>query len=152
MTRQLVPTNSPLSPDERNSSPFVIRCINSIELNRTLPVLDIPCGNGRHSLLLSERGCKVVGADIDSCCLASLREHALRGAEGRLSLLRVDARAKLPFRSQVFGLALIVHYVEESIVSSVEPLIVPGGYLVYETFGFHGNNYPRLERLRVQSP
>jgi SAM-dependent methyltransferase len=144
MIRQPIPINSQLSSNEGSSSPFVLRCIKNIELNRTLPVLDIPCGHGRHSFLLSERGYEVVGADIDSRCLTSMREHVFRVAEKRISLLRVDARSKLPFPSHAFGLALIVHYVERSIISSVEPLIAPGGYLIYETFGFNGNNWQQL--------
>ena len=145
MTRQPIPINSQL-PNEGISSPFVLRCIKNIELNRTLPILDIPCGHGRHSFLLSERGYDVVAADIDSRCLTSIREHVSRVAERRISLLRVDARSKLPFRSHAFGLALIVHYVEKSIISSVEPLIAPGGYLIYETFGFNGENWRQLPR------
>jgi SAM-dependent methyltransferase len=139
-----MPINSQLSPNEGNSSPFVLQCIRNIELNRTLPILDIPCGRGRHSFLLSERGYDVVGADIDSRCLTSVREHAFKNAEGRISLLKVDARSKLPFRPHAFGLALIVHYVERSIISSVEPLIAPSGYLIYESFGFNGNNWQQL--------
>jgi SAM-dependent methyltransferase len=148
MTRRPARIDTQLSPKEKQSSPFVLRCINSVELNRARPVLDIPCGLGRHSLLLLERGYNVVGADIDICCLTSLREQAIKDAPGRISLLKVDATSELPFRSYAFGLALIVHYVERSIISVVEPLIAPGGYLIYETFGFNGNNWQQLPQAR----
>ncbi len=39
-------------------------------------VLDVPCGNGRHSVELASRGFRTTGVDISAGFLAEAREHA----------------------------------------------------------------------------
>jgi SAM-dependent methyltransferase len=39
-------------------------------------LLDVPCGNGRHSLELAKRGCRVTGVDISDEFIAEARDNA----------------------------------------------------------------------------
>jgi cyclopropane fatty-acyl-phospholipid synthase-like methyltransferase len=51
-------------------------------------VLDVPCGNGRHSLALAARGFTVVGVDLAKGFIAEARASALANAEFRLGDMR----------------------------------------------------------------
>ncbi len=124
-----------------DSSPFVLRCLGSLNVDLALPALDLPCGNGRHARLLSSLGLNVVVADIDAGCLAKAA-HSI--PPGTINAVMVDARSGLPFRRHAFGLAMIVHFTEPGIVPAVAALVAPGGYLIYETFGFSGENWKQL--------
>lgn len=56
----------------------------------------------------------------------------------------VDAEQPLPFCTEAFDLALVIHYVSDNIIEAVCPLVRPGGFLIYESFGAHGNNWKDL--------
>jgi len=68
-----------------------------------LRILDIPCGTGRMSTLLGEKGAKVVGADISLQMLLKAREKL--GSRGDLVLCDAE---RLPFKDSVFHCVLTV--------------------------------------------
>lgn len=73
--------------------------------DRSVPILDIGCGTGRHAIELARRGYRVTGIDLSPSQIARAREKA--AAAGVAPELVVgDARA-LPFEGR-FGLALIL--------------------------------------------
>ncbi len=123
-------------PIRSDSSSFVLRCLDGADVDRTLPVLDIPCGRGRHARVLASLGLNVVGSDIDAGRLAETRATA--------PVVKADALAGLPFRSRSFGLVLVVHFTGAGLVAAVADLVAPGGYLLFETFGFNGDNWKQL--------
>lgn len=125
----------------RDASPFVVRCLNTIEADHSLPALDLPCGNGRHCRLLSNLGFYTVGADIDPRRLANVNKPPMSATT---NTVRLDAQFGLPFRHETFGLALVVHFVQEGIISAIGSLLAGGGYLIFETFGFNGDNWMQL--------
>ena len=64
-------------------------------LGRRSRVLDLGCGTGSLALALAERGCEVMGIDIDEGLLAVAKEKAARAAAGtaeRLRFRRLDIR------------------------------------------------------------
>jgi RimJ/RimL family protein N-acetyltransferase/ubiquinone/menaquinone biosynthesis C-methylase UbiE len=66
--------------------------------NRSLKILDIGCGTGRHSIELTKRGYNVTGIDLSESQLQRAREKAT--AEGLdISFIRHDAR-HLPYDSE----------------------------------------------------
>lgn len=76
-----------------------------IDSNKTLTILDIGCGTGRHSIELARRGYQVTGVDLSASMLEKAKEKA------RLQKLPVvfqkeDAR-DLPFENQ-FDLAIML--------------------------------------------
>jgi len=73
--------------------------------DRSVPILDIGCGTGRHAIELARRGYRVTGIDLSPSQIERARAKA--AAAGVAPDLRVgDARA-LPFREE-FGLAVMI--------------------------------------------
>ncbi|MDD3965879.1 MAG: class I SAM-dependent methyltransferase [Candidatus Neomarinimicrobiota bacterium] len=66
--------------------------------NKSLRILDIGCGTGRHAIELSKRGYAVTGIDLSESQLARARQKA-EAAGLKIPFLRYDAR-KLPFMAE----------------------------------------------------
>ncbi|MCD4783772.1 MAG: class I SAM-dependent methyltransferase, partial [Candidatus Eremiobacteraeota bacterium] len=47
-----------------------------IDLNKSLKIIDIGCGTGRHSIELTKRGYKVTGIDLSESQLERAKEKA----------------------------------------------------------------------------
>ena len=76
-----------------------------INYNKSLKIIDVGCGTGRHSIELSRRGYSVTGIDLSESLLERAREKA---KQDNLSIdfLRHDAR-DLPFENQ-FDVAIML--------------------------------------------
>ncbi|MBN2523906.1 MAG: methyltransferase domain-containing protein [Bacteroidales bacterium] len=73
--------------------------------DKSLKLLDVGCGTGRHSIELSKRGYSVTGIDLSSSQLLRAKEKAKR--EGlKIDFFRYDAR-KLPFENE-FDVAIML--------------------------------------------
>lgn len=76
-----------------------------LRFDRTLRILDVGCGTGRHSIELSKRGYTVTGIDLSESQLRLAR--AKSESEGlNINFLKLDAR-ELPFRDE-FNAALML--------------------------------------------
>lgn len=76
-----------------------------IGFNKSLRILDIGCGTGRHSIELSRRGYNVTGIDLSDSLLARAREKA--DQQGlKIDFLKYDAR-NLPFINE-YDLAIML--------------------------------------------
>lgn len=76
-----------------------------INYNKTLKIIDIGCGTGRHSIELSKRGYSITGIDLSESLLEKAREKAnLNGL--KIDFLKHDAR-NLPFNKQ-FDVAIMM--------------------------------------------
>jgi ubiquinone/menaquinone biosynthesis C-methylase UbiE len=77
----------------------ILKVINDISSDRekeTL-VLDLGCGTGMLSMMLDEKGVKVVGLDISFSSLCVLRQH-----NPRFNVIQADANC-LPFTDEAFS-------------------------------------------------
>ena len=73
--------------------------------NKSLKLLDIGCGTGRHAIELTRRGYSIMGVDLSEAQLKKAREKALEeGTEVRF--VKADAR-ELPFEGE-FDVALML--------------------------------------------
>ena len=77
------------------------------ELNKdkTLRIIDIGCGTGRHAIELTERGYSVTGIDLSESQLKKAREKAEK-RNLKIEFLKHDAR-NLPFQNQ-FDVAIML--------------------------------------------
>jgi SAM-dependent methyltransferase len=73
--------------------------------DKTLRILDIGCGTGRHSLELARRGYNLTGIDLSASMLQQAREKAVR--EGLSVDFRQHDARDLPFSNE-FDLAIMI--------------------------------------------
>jgi len=76
-----------------------------IGYDRSLKIIDIGCGTGRHSIELSKRGYHVTGIDLSESMLSRAREKA-KQENLEIDFQKHDAR-KLPFQNE-FDLAIML--------------------------------------------
>lgn len=78
---------------------------NELGFDKTLKVLDIGCGTGRHSIELCKRGYNMTGIDLSESQLEKAREKA-KAAGLVIDFMQHDAR-NLPFENE-FDVALML--------------------------------------------
>lgn len=103
-----------------------------------MPILDLCCGSGRHSLRFAEKGFPPVGLDYSAPFLELARA---RGED--LRLVRGDMRA-LPFADRAFRSVVnfftsFGYFLRETdnvaVVTEIERVLAPGGRFLCDTFG-----------------
>lgn len=95
-------------------------------------VLDLACGEGRHSLAAAALGAEVVAVDRDETRIAAGRELAAeRGLE--LDWRVADLEGPWPELGR-FDVVLLFNYLDRVRMPAVRELVAPGGYLMMETF------------------
>jgi SAM-dependent methyltransferase len=123
-----------------------LKFIDNIATMKSYPVLDVPCGFGRHSLLLAEKGCQVVSIDINEKMLDYIsREGSRRELAGSMTTRRLDLDSDAwDFKKESIGAIINVHYYCDYLLDNFIACLVPGGFLYIETPGGQGGNYAQL--------
>jgi ubiquinone/menaquinone biosynthesis C-methylase UbiE len=112
----LMGDDSKLGPYRKRSMPLEERterevafAIQALQLKPNQQVLDCPCGYGRHSIALAQRGIRVIGVDRNNCFLNLARRSAKQqGVDKKLiEFVRGDIR-DLPVESGRFDAAIIM--------------------------------------------
>lgn len=92
-------------------------------------VLDLACGQGRHSRLLAASGWPVLAVDRNASALA-----ALAGVAGiRTACLDLEGET-WPLSGQAFAGIVVTNYLWRPRLPDLLALLSPGGVLIYETF------------------
>jgi SAM-dependent methyltransferase len=92
-------------------------------------VLDVACGQGRHSRWFAARGCRVVAVDRDTAALDQLASVA------GLTAISADLEADpWPFESEKFDAIIVTNYLHRALFPSLLRALADDGVLVYETF------------------
>lgn len=142
MTRLLPNTSERLIPQHARSTEdhlMVLRHVFAYEFaKRTLsgcgPVLDLGCGEGYGTALLSEAVGEIVGLDVDEAAIA----HATaQYASVNCRFQRYDG-ARLPFEDAAFDAVVSFQVIEHvagdrTYVSAVSRVLKPGGRLILTT-------------------
>jgi 2-polyprenyl-3-methyl-5-hydroxy-6-metoxy-1,4-benzoquinol methylase len=76
-----------------------------INFNKSLKIIDIGCGTGRHSIELAKRGYRVTGIDLSESQLDRAKEKA-KAENLQIDFRRHDAR-QLPFKNE-YDLAIML--------------------------------------------
>ncbi len=78
---------------------------SELKFDKTLKILDVGCGTGRHSIELSKRGYTVTGIDLSETQLARAREKAEKNNLD-INFVKHDAR-NLPYQKE-FDIAIML--------------------------------------------
>jgi len=103
------------------------------------PVVDVACGNGRHTRWFAARGHEVYGIDRDLSGVEDLRD-----AVGvRLVQLDLERGDPIPVASGSCAAVVVTNYLWRPILDDLVALLAPGGWLLYETFAVGNERYGR---------
>jgi SAM-dependent methyltransferase len=95
-------------------------------------VLDLACGEGRHSLAAAMLGAQVTGIDRDEARLATARE--LAEAQGlSVDWQVIDLLGPWP-ELGTFDAVLVFNYLDRARMPAIRELVAPGGLLMMESF------------------
>jgi len=118
-------------------------------------VLDLGCGEGRHTLLFARRGFTTIGLDYNATPLRTVAERARQArVAGRIKLLMGDALLP-PLKPGSFDVLVdygCFHHVKKAdwsiYLNRVLGLLKPGGYFHLTTFSTKFKHYPGERRTR----
>ena len=98
-------------------------------------VLDVACGNGRHTRYFAGRGLRVVAVDRDSRQFAS----------PNITFVRADLEdgSPWPFAGQRFAGIVVTNYLHRPLMPKLEESLAEGGVLIYETFMLGNERFGR---------
>ena len=95
-------------------------------------MLDLACGEGRHTLAAAELGAEVVAVDRDEARLATARELA-EARELTVDWRVVDLEGPWPELGD-FDAVLVFNYLDRARMPEALGLVRPGGLLMMESF------------------
>lgn len=117
-------------------SPWVVRFSPLVRAGAR--VLDLACGQGRHSRWFAGRGASVLAVDRDATALASLAGCA--GVTPRV----VDLEAGgWPLAGETFDAIVVVNYLHRPLFPFLRAALAPDGVLLYETFARGNEDFGR---------
>lgn len=110
------------------ASPWVERFLPLVAAGGT--VLDLACGNGRHSLLAARLGYRVEAVDRDGEALAGLAARA-----SGVSLREADLEGgPWPYHGSSFDGIVVTNYLFRPLLPMLFNALEVNGVLIYETF------------------
>ena len=103
------------------------------------PVLDLACGQGRHTRFLLERGHPVTAVDIDVSGLEDIAR------EPDLEIVQADLEdgSPWPLPGRRFGAVVVTNYLWRPLFPQILDAIAEDGLLLYETFAVGNEAYGR---------
>jgi SAM-dependent methyltransferase len=117
-----------------SASPFIAHWAPVLARETTPPrrALDVAMGRGRHALVLARAGFHTYGVDAN--------RDAVAGAVGAARTQGLRLRAWCADLTQYelprarFQLLVVCRYLQRDLFPSIRAAVVPGGFVVYETF------------------
>ena len=121
-----------LSPVPRLPRPSPWFLWHAHRIRSGMRVLDLACGEGRHTLAAAMLGADAVGLDRDETRLATARELA-DAQDITVDWRVVDLEGPWPELGG-FDAVLVFNYLDRARMPEVRDLVAPGGLLMMETF------------------
>jgi len=118
-------------------SPWVQRFAALIPAHAT--ALDLACGKGRNGRWLIARGLHVTFLDRDVSAISDLAPAT--HAEIIKADLETDGR--FPISGRQFDCVVVTNYLWRDILDDICEAVMPGGWLIYETFGIGNEAFGR---------
>lgn len=142
-------------PVEGPSAPLVRFLQRYQKTHPSGTVLDLGCGEGRHTFLFAEKGYRAFGVDYQRQAVDRARSIGRQrgwATDGRFLLADLF---HLPFQKGSVDILVdygCLHHVKKSdfprYLNAVVPLIVPGGHYLLSCFSIRFRHYPGERRRR----
>lgn len=118
-------------------SPWLVRFADAVPAGGT--VLDLACGNGRHTQLFLQRGHPVVAIDRDVSGLSDLV------GTPELEVIPADLEDGGPFPTgeRRFAAVVVTNYLHRPLLPAIVHAVAAGGVLIYETFAQGNERFGR---------
>jgi SAM-dependent methyltransferase len=95
--------------------------------------LDLGCGGGRDAVFLARHGWQVTAIDQEARVLKRAKQLATKsGASVKFKCC--DLKKAGCFPESLFDLVTVVRYLNRDLFRQIDAAIIPGGYIVYQTF------------------
>ena len=125
----------------------------ALQLSPKAKVLDVPCGNGRHSLELAVRGYQATGVDI---ALGFIDEARVKAAQRQLKILLEHREMRdLPWQDEFDGAICFGNsfgYLDDdgnaNFLKSVARALKPGARFIIDTGAIAETFFPTLQERR----
>lgn len=126
------------------ASKWVERFLPRVPLRADSKILDLACGNGRHTALALQLGYQVLAVDQQIENIVNWSNSLPSVTKNRLEILPLDLE-QLEFpqvlMEQTFDGVIITNYLYRPHLPQVIELIAPDGVLVYETFAMGNEEF-----------
>jgi len=100
-----------------------------------LPVLDLACGNGRHTKFLAKAGHFVLAVDRDDHGLGLIKNGLEQAIAQNIEILCADLEGSdWPLSQRSVRGLVVTNYLYRPRMQNLLDLVAPGGVLIYETF------------------
>lgn len=109
-----------------DASPWVRRFAPAIPMGGR--VLDLACGAGRHTALLTSFGHQILAVDKDISLVDSLKSDSIQ-----IQALDLEGPA-WPLLNQQFSAIVVTNYLYRPFLDELPKMLFEGGVLIYETF------------------
>lgn len=116
------------------------REISGLNLPEGSLALDLGCGYGRNSILLSKHFANVIAADF-SC--KSFNDLWYLNCENIHPVI-LDCGQLLPFLNNTFSADIVVHLYRENLIANLIDVIQADGFFIYESIAANGENWREL--------
>ncbi|MBK5553882.1 class I SAM-dependent methyltransferase [Pseudomonas sp. TH03] len=116
------------------------REISGLNLPEGSLALDLGCGYGRNSALLSRYFENVIAADISCKGFSGLWYLDCKNIHPVI----LDCGQLLPFLNNTFSAVIVVHLYHEDLIANLIDIIQPGGFFIYESISGNGENWREL--------
>ena len=101
------------------------------ELDRSLPILDLACGEGRNGLVLAQHDIPVVFADRSVSALKSVEQRLARDSlPGRSWQVDLEKPGVNPFSVDCYSAIIAFRYLHRPLFPALRDAIRPGGLMI----------------------
>lgn len=121
-------------------SRFLAEEISRLDLLEGSLALDLGCGYGRNSILLSRYFANVIAADFSYKSFSDLWYLDCKNVHPVI----LDCGQLLPFLNNVFSAVIVVHLYHEDLIDNLIDAVRPGGFFIYESIAANGENWREL--------
>lgn len=129
--------NAGVNLERSAPSAWVVRFADCVPAGGT--VLDVACGDGRHTQLFLQRSHHVVAIDRDTSGLSDL----IGMPELEVMECDLESGANFPLPSFRFAGVIVTNYLHRPLLPRLVQAVASGGVLIYETFAEGNERFGR---------